>query len=677
MLLKRIKLKNFRSYLHENEIEFAVDEVRNITLIHGENGVGKTALLNAILWAFFEKLTPNFRNPELLVNHEAIKSGINTCSVEIQFEEQGVDYLVQRRYDQAARKSTLKLWQVLENGAYSAERPKAEFFINSMLPSEMAEYFFFQGEGSSALEGKNTEGRLGKAIRDILGFRVPEALKESLQKAANETRKVKAAQDKSGKASMFEAQLSKLEDAAKGHEKNISETKDAIKLSQEALNKAEDGLDLIKNTDLTALRAQDRGLRSKLAGFKAQRADLRTRKVNVIRRYGWALFGGELASQSLDFIDESSLKGRLPEPYNQSFVDEILTNKVCICGACLEPGSDAWVRISEMMKKAANPILQARLLGIRSQISDIHMLNSMVSEVIAQVIDDTEKNERNIETAESDLRETVSKITLIPEEKIAAMQNKKNNSEADIRRYENKLGAGNLLKDQTDKDIEDVRKKLEDSQSNLRIIDGLQLKESFIQDMISLIVNHLTKSEKNIRLHVLKEVNSILKKFSRHDYKIGITPDDFKIKLLDKNDNLVGQGDGLNLLLNLTITAALIKFAAARKQVNDSILSGATIAPLVIDAPFGVLDDSYRNVVVEQLPGYTNQLVFFVSSSQWSEEMGLAIKDKLGKEYCLVMSESSSQGDKKIDELIIRDRTYTLSKYDQEESRTSILEVDV
>ena len=73
MLLKRIKLSDFRCYYGDCEIEFASDPEKNITIIHGENGVGKTALLNAILWAFFEKNTKGFKHEKVLLNHVAKK----------------------------------------------------------------------------------------------------------------------------------------------------------------------------------------------------------------------------------------------------------------------------------------------------------------------------------------------------------------------------------------------------------------------------------------------------------------------------------------------------------------------------------------------------------------------------------------------------------------------------
>ena len=92
MKIEKIKIKNFRQFYGDNELSFSLDDGRNITLIHGENGVGKTALLNAIKWAFFETMTSNFRSPKNLVNNTAKKNGINKCRVEIFFQEDSLQH---------------------------------------------------------------------------------------------------------------------------------------------------------------------------------------------------------------------------------------------------------------------------------------------------------------------------------------------------------------------------------------------------------------------------------------------------------------------------------------------------------------------------------------------------------------------------------------------------------
>lgn len=55
MLIKSIRLSNFRLYRGKNEISFSFDKDKNIYLIAGENGFGKTTFLLSLLWCLYGK----------------------------------------------------------------------------------------------------------------------------------------------------------------------------------------------------------------------------------------------------------------------------------------------------------------------------------------------------------------------------------------------------------------------------------------------------------------------------------------------------------------------------------------------------------------------------------------------------------------------------------------------
>jgi len=61
MKLQRIKLSNFRQFYGTQTLEIAGHTDKNVTLVHAENGVGKTTLLNSILWCFYGEVTRSSR----------------------------------------------------------------------------------------------------------------------------------------------------------------------------------------------------------------------------------------------------------------------------------------------------------------------------------------------------------------------------------------------------------------------------------------------------------------------------------------------------------------------------------------------------------------------------------------------------------------------------------------
>ncbi len=53
MKLERIELDNFRQYYGRQQLTFARDATRNVTVIHGVNGAGKTSLFLALNWCLY------------------------------------------------------------------------------------------------------------------------------------------------------------------------------------------------------------------------------------------------------------------------------------------------------------------------------------------------------------------------------------------------------------------------------------------------------------------------------------------------------------------------------------------------------------------------------------------------------------------------------------------------
>ncbi|MEM7826798.1 MAG: AAA family ATPase [Candidatus Aenigmatarchaeota archaeon] len=83
MIIRRLKLRNFRSYKDE-EIEFP----KGVILFEGDVGSGKSSLLYAIEFALFG--LGEMRGETLM------RAGENNCSVELEFEANGKNYIVYR-----------------------------------------------------------------------------------------------------------------------------------------------------------------------------------------------------------------------------------------------------------------------------------------------------------------------------------------------------------------------------------------------------------------------------------------------------------------------------------------------------------------------------------------------------------------------------------------------------
>lgn len=108
MLLESIKLKNFRQFRNES-ISFANgDNGKNVTIIIGENGTGKTTFAQAFFWclygdtSFSDKIILN-----KIVANEMVPSQKEEVVVSLSLKHGDVNYTLTRRQSYSKNNSNV------------------------------------------------------------------------------------------------------------------------------------------------------------------------------------------------------------------------------------------------------------------------------------------------------------------------------------------------------------------------------------------------------------------------------------------------------------------------------------------------------------------------------------------------------------------------------------------
>ncbi|MDY7023230.1 MAG: ATP-binding protein, partial [Cyanobacteriota bacterium] len=57
--------------------------------------------------------------------------------------------------------------------------------------------------------------------------------------------------------------------------------------------------------------------------------------------------------------------------------------------------------------------------------------------------------------------------------------------------------------------------------------------------------------------------------------------------------------------------------------------------PIVMDSPFGSLDEIYRRQIAKIIPELANQLIVLVTKTQWRGEVAQEMEKRIGREYIL------------------------------------------
>lgn len=186
MLIKRIRAKNFKTYL-ELDLNLETDPDKPIVLIGGANGGGKTTFFDAIYGALYGLNISNDKEFNELLNAGALGKIEEKIELELFFSgrvlNQEQSYVLTRTYMLNTAKKPVESVKLNMNGSIfqygtatpAAQRAEQEAQVNKIikgnLPEELSRYFLFD-----AMEAGNLlkEDRLNRVIREnienVMGF---------------------------------------------------------------------------------------------------------------------------------------------------------------------------------------------------------------------------------------------------------------------------------------------------------------------------------------------------------------------------------------------------------------------------------------------------------------------------------------------------------------------------
>ena len=97
----------------------------------------------------------------------------------------------------------------------------------------------------------------------------------------------------------------------------------------------------------------------------------------------------------------------------------------------------------------------------------------------------------------------------------------------------------------------------------------------------------------------------------------------------------VAASTGENQILSLSFIGGIVDRVREWSQRNTLMGPDSSTFPIVMDSPFGSLDEIYRRQVAKFLPQLASQLVILVTKTQWRVEVEQEISDYIGREYVL------------------------------------------
>jgi len=671
MILEEIRLTNFRCFYGETSIRFSEDPDKNVTIIYAENGVGKTTLLNALLWCFYGETTARFEKREDILNYDAKTAGKTVATVEVLFEHNDRRYIAKRFSNLRAPAGREFVVARIENGSQiTLDSP--DTFINTVIPRNMASHFLFDGEHAEVFLGEDNQRSIKAAVRDILGCSLIETAIEDLQVVSNQFRKqipttaaTKRIEDLSRSLDTLVSQIETAKETIKQLEKRREQTSQQIKDIDTKLRNTAAAKEL--------QRSRDR-LEAQLRKAKQRQREFADEVYKWLGENGRFIVSKRITEETFSFLDEKEHRGRIPSPYNEEFVKDILEAEECICGAKLIPGSAESKRVASLLQKAANQVMRDRISKVRARLASLKDERAKSPARLATAKRRLADANDEFATAEAQLGEISDKLKGINFDDIAERERRRDELRAELRDVDRSIGG--------------LKSKIEDSERKKARIDA-EITELAKKDKQTAIfarrrnLCETIKGELEVQLVTEEEqarkvlragIRRILEATTKKALKLRMT-DAYDISLINSDGVALPKSSGENQLLGLAFTAALVEFANIRRNAQDYRLLPGTIAPLVLDSPFGQLDEDYRATTAQFIPKMARQVVLLVSRSQGSDDVLNVLKEHLGAEYLLVRHNKEPRGDRKPETRIFEGREYPTAIFDSDFDGTEIVEI--
>lgn len=686
MKLISIMLCNFRQFYGESIKLILASSATNTTVIHGNNGSGKTTLMNAFTWVLYEKFSPAFTSPEQLVNKRSLaEAEVNKpvpCWVEIIFEHDHKRYQAQRicrayKNDTGMieyGKSELYMKVVSDDGRWIHPEQSGEQIINRILPESLHQYFFFDGEKIEKIVRSDQRDEISEATKELLGIEVlnrgikhlaeaKKSLESELQVIGNaETKEL--LQNKSKK----DGELDKIEE----RQKEIhQELKNYDQLKQEINNR------LLEFKGAEGLPQQRQNLQSQASSLQEQLGQANQSIKNAIATTGYTVLLTDVITDFRGIIDGLRDRGELPTGIKQQFVEELLNRKRCICGTELITGENHYNHVASWMAKAGVADVEETAIRLSVQVEEI----AKKIPDFWQEIDDKQNKisgwRKELSLTETQIEDINKKLRNFPNEDIQDLQKRLHDMQTKIDDLNRETGGNEQRISVVNKEIQELNKEINKKEMNEKKQKLAQERISVTQEAVERLTEVKNRLERHFRASLERRVQEIFNQISVTPYVPQLNSK-YELSLIENTSGKeasVAASTGENQILSLSFILGIIDSVRQWSQKNTFMGPDSSTFPIVMDSPFGSLDQISRRHIAEKLPQLANQLIILVTQTQWRGEVATEMDKYIGRQYVLVYNSPKPECEESV--INIGGIDYPLVRQSPNDFEyTEILEVD-
>lgn len=649
MLIKTLKMENFRQFRGKTKVDFSLDPEKNVTIILGDNTFGKTTLLQAFNWCFYGKV--NFdQRPDFLLNYEVSEEMRNgdqqKVEVEITVLHDGIEYIITRsqRYNcnggnvRGEAVPTIKVSYKQPDGqTESVKSAQIDNVINNILPEDLSTYFFFDTERVSSI---STRKDVADAVKGLLGLSIMDGAIKHLGDRAKKTTvigKLYGSMDLDGDAKAQEA-LNRIQTAEAKRTAIAEQIEDCTSQINQYDNRKEQ-LDAIlrDNQTTTTLQKKKEDLERRIATEKRALSDS---TIAYFREFGASslpFFTQPLLATASAFLKEVKVDDKGIRDLTKPTIMELIKRGRCICGQEIREGNDAYQHLMAELSFVPPESIGNTVRHYREKLKSF-------SRPAERTYDSLDQRYKEILRSKNRIQEWEDELSGISDQ-IKGKENMRQ-YESELTDIRSRLRDLHAKKDRLNRedgvqkgDIERY-KKIYDS---LTAVSGKNREAMELIDYAEQIRDWLSTTYKEreltIREDLEQKVNEIFEQMYHGHRRVSIDAR-YHVELLTtiaEKEIAAGESEGSNRVKNFAFIAGLVALAKG-KIVTDSSENGINLSsepyPLVMDAPFSNADETHTANISKVLPQIAEQVIMFVMQKDWNYAEPV-MSDRVGQRYHL------------------------------------------
>ncbi len=640
MFINAIRLKNFRIYYGSNELTFTKSDEKNIFIIAGNNGYGKTTLLTSLVWCLYGKAMTDvddvyktqvnesggYKKYAITnLNKLAASSSDNEYSVEIILSDISIptfpcnNISIKRTFNSESAHESLNIL-IDGNPNELTKEVGPEIFINDfILPKELAKFFFFDAEKIVNLaEIKTIEDkrRLSKAYSEIIGIKKYEDLKSNLEGLRIRLKRNSASDSEIEKFKAYSERGIKIEHHIDFTSTKIQQLIEEQLLKKKLANDYQERLiregNVLSQHEYQALLQEYKELESSEDIYKQQVKEL-------LELAPFAISSNLLVEMKTQAFDEARLRA---SGNNSEFLNQQLTEFKKELPNILRQNQISGENSEKIIEVIFNSLKNKLLFETDAEQSEIKILhnftdsqllelNSMCnnirnsySQYFKHLLKEYKLNKQKLLTVKKKLTEAESNDKDLLVQKI---KNEKKVLDDRVLELEREITSLKLEKDNLEIEKQSIARLTSELAKKINV--GKQdvekdLTAARLIETLEKFLFELKKEKKgSLETGILRELSILMHKDNFvNKVKVLLTDELIEIELYDSNNQKI-QLESLSKGEQQLYATALLKALVDESNVKF---------PVFIDSPLQKFDQLHsRNIICEFYPNISEQVVIF------------------------------------------------------------------